>query len=140
MEVPSRSVLMAICLNISERLQVPSVVKLEECFEKNSLLASLTRSESWLNASAWLGLSALYQGGTSCLLELGGLPRVTFVVVLPRGILSTESGKGCCLLGLGDCLGAGVGGAAEVSCSSSGEVLCSGASGGDGGVCPNKMW
>ena len=85
MEVPSRSALVAICLNISERLQVPSAVKLEECFEKNSLLASLTRSESWLNASAQLSLSALYQGGTSCLLELGGLPGVAFRVVPPRG-------------------------------------------------------
>ena len=42
---------------------MPSAVKLEECFEKKSLLASLTRSESWLNTSAQLSLSALYQGG-----------------------------------------------------------------------------
>ena len=103
MEVPSRSVLMAICLNTSERLWVPSVVKLEECFEKNSLLASLTRSESRLNASVQLGLSALYQRGTSHLLELGGLPRITFRVVPPRGILSIGSGEGCHLLGLGNC-------------------------------------
>ena len=128
MEVPSRSALAAICLNICERSWVPSVVKLEECFKKNSLLASLTRSESQLNASAWLGLSALYQGGTSCLLELGGLPRVTFRVVPPRDILSTGSGEGCHLLGLGDCLGAGVGETVEVGCSSTGEVLCGGAS------------
>ena len=75
MEVPSRSVLMAICLNISERLQVPSVLKLQECFKKNSLLTSLTRSESQLSASVQLGLSALYQGGISCCLELGGFPQ-----------------------------------------------------------------
>ena len=102
MEVPSRSALAAICLNISERSQVPSVVKLEECFEKNSLLASFVRSESWLNASAQLGLSALCQGGISHLLELGGPPGVAFKVVSPRGILSTGSSEGCCLLGLGD--------------------------------------
>ena len=140
MEVPSRSVLMAICLNISERSGVPSAVKLEECFKKNSLLASLPRSESQLNASAQLGLSALYQGGTSHLLELVGLPRVTFGVVLLRGILSTGSGEGCHLLGLGDCLGAGVGGAVEVGCSSTGEVLCGRVSGGNRGVCSNEMW
>ena len=140
MEVPSRSALVAIYLNISERLQVPSVVKWEEFFEKISLLGSLTRSESQLNTSAWLSLSALYQGGTSHLLELGGPTGVTFKVVLPRGILSTVSGEGCHLLGLGDCLGTGVGGEAEVSCSSTGEVLCSRVSGGNGGVCPSKMW
>ena len=139
MEVPSRSALMAICLNISERLWVASAVKLEECFEKNSLLASLTRSESWLNASVQLGLSALYQGGTSHLLELGGLSRVTFRVVLPRDILSTGSGEGCHLLGLGDCLGTGVGGVAEVGCSSTGEVLYSRAGRDNGGVCPNDL-
>ena len=104
--------------------------------KKTSLLASLTRSESQLNALAQLGLSALNQGGTSCLLELGGPPRVTFGVVPPRGILSTGSGEGCHLLGLGDCLGTGV----EVGCSSTGDILCSWVSGGDRGVCPNKMW
>ena len=99
-----------------------------------TFLASLTISESHLNASAWLGLSALYQGGTSCLLELGGLPGVTFGMILPRGILSTGSSEGCHLWGLGDCLGTGAGGAAEVGCSSTGEVLCSRVSGGSRGV------
>ena len=136
MEVPSRSALMAICLNISERSGVPSAVKLEECFENNSLLASLTRSESQLNASAWFVLWALYQGGTSHLLELGGPPEVAFGVVPPGGMLSIGSGEGCCLLGLGDCLSVGVGGALKVGCSSTGEVLCSEVSGGNGGVCP----
>ena len=136
MEVPSRSVLTAICLNISERSWVPSVVKLEECFKKNSLLASLTRSESWLNTLAWLGLSALYQGRTSCLLELGVFPESPLEWFCPEAY----SGEGYHLLGLGDCLGAGVGGVAEVSCSSTGEVLCGTASRGDRGVCPNKMW
>ena len=140
MEVPNRSALAAICLNISERWWVPSAVKLEECFEKNSLLASLIRSESWLTTSAQLGLSVLYQEETSCLLELGGPPGVSFGVVPPRGTLSTGSGEGCHLLGLGDCLGTGVGGAAEMGCSSTGEVLHGGASGDNGGCCPNKMW
>ena len=66
-------------------------------------------SESWLNASVWLGLSVLNQGGTSCLLELRGPPRVAFRVVLPIGALSTGSGEGCHLLGLGDSFGTGVG-------------------------------
>ena len=54
-------------------------------------------------------------------------------------MLSTGSGERCHLLGLGDCSGTGMGGVAEVSCST-GEVLCSGASGGNGDVYSNKIW
>ena len=97
-------------------------------------------TESWLNASMQLGLSVLNQGGVSCLLELGGPPRVAFGVVLPIGMLSTGSGKGSHLLGLGDCLGTGVGEAAAVGCSSMGEIFCGRMSGHDEGVCPNSMW
>ena len=97
-------------------------------------------SESWLNALAQLGLSVLNQGGTSHLLELGGPPRVAFRVVPPIGMLSTGSGEGCHCLGIGDYLGTGVGRAAGMGCSSTGEVLHGRASGGNGGVCPNKMW
>ena len=96
-------------------------------------------SESQLNALAQLGLSVWNQGWTSCLLELGGPPTFAFEVVLPRGVLSTGSGEGCHLVGQGDCSSTGVGGAAEVSCSPTGEVLCSRVSGGNGGVCPNKI-
>ena len=66
MEVPSRLALTDSCLNVPERLWVLSVVKLYKCFEKNSLLASLTMSESWLNALVQLALWA------------GGLPGVAF--------------------------------------------------------------
>ena len=97
-------------------------------------------SESWPNALAWLGLSALSQDGISHCLELGGPPGVTFEVVLPKGVLSTGSGEGYCLLGLKDCLATGVGEAAEAGCSSTGEALCNRMNEGDGGVCPNKMW
>ena len=69
-----------------------------------------------------------------------GPPGVAFRVVPPMGMLSTGSGEGCCLLGLGDCLSAGVGGAAGGGCYSMGEVLHGRVSGGNGGVCPNKMW
>ena len=87
---------------------------------------------------AWLECS---EPGRDLLpLGAGGPPAVTFGVVLPRAILSSGSGEGCHLLGLGDCSGAGVGGAAEVNCSPTGEVLCSRVSGGDGGLCPNKIW
>ena len=96
-------------------------------------------SESQLNASAQLGLSVLNQGGVSHLLGLEGPPGVAFGVVPPIGMLSTGSGEGCHILGLGDCLGAGVGEAAVVGCSSMGEVFCGRMSGGDGGVCPNRM-
>ena len=62
---------------------------------------------------------------------------MAFGVVLPIGMLSTGSGKGCHLLGLGDCLGAGEGGVAAVGCSSLGEVFCGRTSGGNRGVCLN---
>ena len=119
---------------------MPSVMKLEECFEKNSFLASFTKAESWPNALAWLSLRALSQGRISCHLELGGPPGVIFKVVPPKGMLSTGSGEGCHVLGLGDCLGTGVGGMAEVGCSSTGEALSKMMRERDGGVCPNKMW
>ena len=76
--------------------------------------------ESWLNALAWLGLSVSNQGGISHLLGLEGPPKVVFGVALPIGMLSMESGKGCCLLGLGDCLGTSVGETAVIGCSSHG--------------------
>ena len=61
-----------------------SVVKLQECFEKNSLLTSFTKSESQPNTLAWLGLSALLQGGISCIAwNWGGSPGVAFEVVPP---------------------------------------------------------
>ena len=96
--------------------------------------------ESWLNASAQLGLSVLNQGGMSHLLCLGGPPKVAFGVALPIGMLSTGSDKGCHLLGLGDCLGAGVGKMAVVGCSSMGEVLCGGMNGGNRGGCLWLSW
>ena len=95
--------------------------------------------ESWLNASAWLGLSVLNQEGISHLLGLGGPPKVAFGVAPPIGMLSMGSGEGCHLLGLGDFLGTGVGERAAVGCSSMDEVLCGGMSGGNGGVCPSRM-
>ena len=52
----------------------------------------------------------------------------------PIGMLSMGSGKGCCLLGLGDCLGAGEGKVPAAGCSSMGEVFCGRASGGDRGL------
>ena len=66
----------------------------------------------------------------SHLLGLGGPPRVAFGVVLPIGTFSIGSGEGCHLLGLGDCLGTGVGEVAVVDCSSRGEVFCGKMSGG----------
>ena len=124
MAKPSSIVLLAICLKTSDRSHVPSVVKLGECFLKYSFLASLTRLVSWLNASEWLCLSTLYQGGTSQHLELGGPSEVALDVVLPRGMLSTGSGEGCHLLGLWECLGTGAGGAAEADGCLAGEAPC----------------
>ena len=86
--------LLGIHLKTSDKSHVPSVVKLGECFLKYSLLATHTRLVSWLNASEWLCLSTLYQGGTSCCLERGSPSAVTLDVVLPRGMLSTGSREG----------------------------------------------
>ena len=81
-----------------------------------------------------LGLSVVTQCGISCLLGLGGPPKVAFGVAQPVGMLSMGSGEGCCLLGLGDCLSTSVGETVAVSCSSTGEVLCGETNGGNRGV------
>ena len=100
------------------------MVKLEECFLKYSFLATLTRIVSQLNASEQLCLSTLYQGRTSCHLELGGCSMVALDVVPPRCLVSTGSQEGSHLLGLGECSGAGTGGAAEADGCSAGEAPC----------------
>ena len=123
MAEPSSVALSAICLKTSDRSHITSVVKLGECFLKYSFLASLTRLVSWMNASEWLCLSTLYQGETSCHLELGGPAEVALDVVLPRGMPSTGSGEGCCLLGLGECSGTGAGRAAEADVAQWGRFL-----------------
>ena len=84
-------------------------------------------------------MSTLFQGRTSHCLELGDPSEIALDVVLPRGMLSTGSGEGCHLLGLGDCLGTGAGGAARAYCSSAGEVPCDKVNGLDVGAYPNKM-
>ena len=138
--MPSRPAFIARCLNMLERLQVPSVVKSKECLEKYSLLASLTILGSRLNALAWLDLSIVNKCGISCLLGLGGPPKVAFGVAPPIGMLSMGSGKGCCLLGLEDCISAAVGGTVAVGSFSMREVFCGEVSGGNGGACPSKRW
>ena len=124
MAKPRSLALLAICLKTSDKSCVPSVVKFGECFLKYSFLATLTRLVSQLNASEQLCLSTLCQGGTSCHLELGGPSRVALDVVPPRGMLSTGSGEGSCLLGLRQCSGAGAGGTAEADGCSVGEAPC----------------
>ena len=86
-----------------------------------------------------VGLECFEPGRDLSPLGAGGPPEVAFGVAPPIDILSTRSGKGCHLLGLGDCLGTGVGETAVVGCSSMGEFLCGGMSGGNGGVCPSRM-
>ena len=101
---PSSLVLLAICLKTSDRLFVPSMVKLGGCLLKYSFLASFTRLVSWLNASEQLCLSTLHQGGTSHHLELGGPSKVALDVVLARGMLSPGSGGGVSPFGPGRAL------------------------------------
>ena len=102
MASPSRLALSASSLKTSERSLVPSLTQLSGWLEKKCDLAPFTMSESWLKASAQLGLSEVDQMGVSHLLELDGpscmaLGEVSSIDVLPCG-----SGKGCCLLGHGD--------------------------------------
>ena len=86
---------------------MPSKVKSKECLEKYSLLAfpyHIGVSAECLSMVRFECCEPLWD-----LLPLGGLggpPKVAFGVALPIGMLSMGSGKGCCLLGLGDCLGA----------------------------------
>ena len=84
------------------------------------------------------GLECFEPGRGLLPLGLGRPPRVAFGVAPPIGMLSTGSSKGCHLLGLGDCLGTGVGEVAEFGCSSMGEAFSGKTSGGDGGVCPKR--
>ena len=94
---------------------------------------------SQLNASEQLCLITLFQGETSCHLELGGPSEVALDVVPTRGMLAMGSAKESCLLDLGDCSGAGTGGAAEADSCSTGEVPCDKVNRWDVGVCPNKI-
>ena len=64
---------------------------------------------------------------------------VALDVVPPRGMLSTGSGEGCHLLGLGDCLGTGTGGAAGADGCSTREAPCDKVNWWDMDACPNKM-
>ena len=72
-------------------------------------------------------------------MELGGPSEVALDMVPPRGVLSTGPGEGCSLLGLGDCSGAGVGGATGVDGGSAGEAPCDKVNGWDVGACSTKM-
>ena len=83
-------------------------------------------SESLRKVSAWLGFSDLNLGGVSHFLGQGGPPTIAARVALPGGMFPVSSGKGCCLFGPGDCLGIGMGGAAEDGCSSTGGSLGTG--------------
>ena len=139
MAEPSSLVLLAICLKTSDRSHVPSVVKLGECFLKYSFLASLTRLLSLVNASEWLYLSTLYQGGTLCHLELGSPSQVALDVIPLRGMLSTGSGEVCHLLALGECSGTSTGGAAEADGCLVGEAPCDKVDGWDMGAWPINM-
>ena len=61
--------------------------------------------------------------------------KVLSIDMLPHG-----SGKGCCLFGHGDHLGAGLEEAVTDGCSPAGGTLVGGADGDDGGDQPNKTW
>ena len=139
MAKPSNPAVLAICLKTSDRSCMPSVVKLEECLLKYSFLVSLTRLVSQLNASEWLHLSTLYQGGISHCLELGSPSEVALDMVPPRGMSSTGSGEGCHLLGLGECSGTREEGATGGDGCSIGEAPCDKVNGWDMGACPINM-
>ena len=93
MAEPRILMLLAIHLKTSDKSCMPSMVNLGECFLKYSFLATLTRLVSQLNASELLCLSTLYQGGTSCHLELGGPSAVALDVVHPEVCLPQGLGR-----------------------------------------------
>ena len=140
MASPSRPVLTASSLKTSERSLVPSVSQSQEWLEKKHNLASFMMSESWLKASAQLGLSEANQMGVSQLLEPDGPSCVAFGEVSSIDMLPHGSGEGCCLFGHGAHLGIDLGEAAVDGCCSARGILVSGADGGDEGDRPNKMW
>ena len=113
---------------------VSILIKVKECLEKKSSLASLGK------VSEWLGFSDLDQGGVSHFLGQGGPPTVATWVALPRCVFPIGSGERCHLFGLGDCLSIDIGGVAEDGCSSTGGVLGDWMSEGNGGACPNTKW
>ena len=116
-----------------------SLAQSQEWFEKKWNLASFTMSESWLKASAQLGLSEVNQMGVPRLLELVGPSCMTQGEVSSIDVLSCSSSKGCHFFGHGDCLVTGLGEATMDVCSSAGDVLAGGAYGDDEGDHP-KMW
>ena len=69
----------------------------------------------------------------------GDPSKVALDVVPPRGMSSTGSGEGCCLLGLGECSGAGEEGATGADSCSIGEAPCDKVNGWDVGACPINM-
>ena len=87
-----------------------------------------------------LDLSEVNQMGTSHLLELDGPSCLAFGEVLSIDMHPYGSGKGCCLFGHGDHLGAGLGEVAVGGCSSTRGALVGGADVGDRGDHPNKTW
>ena len=64
---------------------------------------------------------------------------VALDVVPPRGMLSTGSGEGCHLLGLGECTGTGAGGDAEAYGCLVGEAPCDKENRWDMGTYPINM-
>ena len=117
MASPSRAALSASSLKTVERSLVLLVTQLQEWLQKEHNLASFTMSESWLKASAWLGLSKVNQMGASHLSELDGPSCVALGVVSSIDMLPHGSGEGCHLFGCGDHLGIGLGEVAADGCS-----------------------
>ena len=122
MASPNRLAASASSLKISERSLLPSWTQSQEWLEKKCDLASFTMLESWLKASAQLGLSEVNQMGVSHLLELDGPSCGALGEVLPIDKLPHGSGKGCSLFGCRDHLGAGLGEVATDGCSPTGGV------------------
>ena len=119
---------------------MPSMAQLQEWVEKKHNQASFTRSESWLKASAQLGMREVNQMGVSILLELDGPSSEGFEEVSSIDVLPHGSGNGCHLFGHGDHLASGLGEVVADGCSSAGSALVSRADKGKEGDNPNKMW
>ena len=115
-----------------------SVLKFGQCLLKYCSLISLTRLESWVNASRQLGFNALSRNVISHHFELRGPSRVAWDVVPPGGKTPTGSGEGYQHLGLGKCSGAG--GAMGTDICPEEEASCERLNRRDVSACPINTW
>ena len=137
---PSRPVLSASSLKISERSLVPSLTQSQGWVEKKCNLGFFYKVRVVAEGLHVAGLARSEPDGVSLLLELDGPSCEAFEEASSIDMLTCRSGKGCNLFGCGDCLGSGLGETFADGCSPAWSVLADGAEQSKEGNHPNKMW